>query len=306
MRIFLPAILLTVALGSLTTGDAFAQTIFETYDEGSLSFDWNSWPFGFPAGSVSAEGPVWNEDLTFPGGANQGCGGGIRGVVADTTQALALGGIDNGDGTYDAVAVFVTFPEGPAEGTYAVDATNMTAGFIYIDNVSNLTIPGEDDDLLAWFDNLEATNRFGSTSGTVEVTAVSEAGFAGTFSGLMGDPDSFDLRNVENGQFSVANVPVSPVPGLGGGAALSAAPNPFNPQTTVALSLDRPQRVVVAVYDLAGRRVAWLHRGSLDAGAHAWVWSGRNDASRPQGAGLYFCRATGQGWSRTTKLVLVP
>ncbi len=305
MRRALFSLLLTCLLMATGVGLATAQTIFETYEEGAVSFDWSGWPFGTPSGSVSVDGPVWNEDLTFPEG-DQGCGGGISGVEADSTQAVAIGGIDNGDGTYDAVAVFVTFPTGPAVGSYPVDAANNTVGFVYIDNVSNLTIPGQDDDLREWFNNLEATGRYGSTSGTIVVTAVSTDGFEGSFSGLMADPETYQLRNVDNGLFSVQNVALAPVPQPTAPARLHAAPNPFNPQTTIELSLERPERVVVAVYDLAGHRVAWLHRGRLDAGDHTWVWDGRSDAGVRQGAGMYLCRAAGPGWSRGAKLVLVP
>lgn len=294
--------LFLLAIGSM----ASAQAIFETFDSGSVSFDWNQWPFGYPTGSVSAAGPVWNDDLTFPGGAGEGCGGGIVGSYNDTTQALAIGGIINPDGTYDAVAVFVTFPEGPAVGSYEVDAESYTVGFVWIDNVSNLTIPDQDDDLIGWFEGLEADNRYGSASGTINVTAVSADGFAGTFTGLLGDPGSFTLLNVENGQFAVENLVAAPVLSVDGLARLSAAPNPFNPQTTIALSLDRSEQVQVAVYDMAGRKVATVHEGYLEDGDHRWVWSGRSDANRSMSAGMYLCRAVGKGWHRNMKLVLVP
>ncbi|MDX1547438.1 MAG: choice-of-anchor B family protein, partial [Rhodothermales bacterium] len=53
------------------------------------------------------------------------------------------------------------------------------------------------------------------------------------------------------------------------GFALAAAyPNPFNPQTTVMLAVDRAQPIRVAVYDALGREVARLHEGPLAAGTH--------------------------------------
>ncbi|PID80471.1 hypothetical protein CSB20_07355, partial [bacterium DOLZORAL124_64_63] len=286
--------------------NASAQVIYEIYDEGNVSFDWSAWPFGYPSGSEAMEGPFWNEEFIFPGDATEGCGGILKPGEGESTQAVALGGVDNGDGTYDVVAIMVTFPGEPAVGTYEVDATNGSVGFAFIDNVSNLSIPEDGANLMEWFENLEATNRFGSTSGEVVVTAASDESFEGTFSGLLADPETLELRNVENGVFSVVDVPVSAVPTTPGRAHLAAAPNPFNPQTTIALSLKHPERVGVAVYDMAGHQVARLHQGNLDAGDHRWVWSGRNDAGRRQPAGMYFCRAAGSGWSRVTKLVLVP
>lgn len=307
IRFSIPSLMTALSLAVLLFAlPAGAQTIYEEYEDGSISFDWSGWPFGYPSGSVSAEGPVWNEDLLFPGGATEGCGGGIMGAVGDTTRAIAIGGIINPDETYDVIAVFVNFPEGPAVGSYAADPENFTAGFAWIDNVSNLTLPDPQGDLQAWFEALEADHLYGSASGTINVTAVSEAGFEGTFSGLLADLETLNLRNLDNGQFSVVNVPVSAVPTVASRGRLSAAPNPFNPQTTVELSLDRAQSTEVAVFDMAGRRVARLHSGLLDEGSHRWVWSGRNDAGRLQSAGMYFCRAAGAGWSETTKLVLIP
>lgn len=42
-------------------------------------------------------------------------------------------------------------------------------------------------------------------------------------------------------------------------------PNPFRDRTTVLLTLGRPQDVTAEAFDLAGRRVAVLHRGPLSA-----------------------------------------
>ncbi len=90
------------------------------------------------------------------------------------------------------------------------------------------------------------------------------------------------------------------------GVFVSSSPNPFNPQTTVKMTLDRAGSVVVSVFDVAGRRVAELHNGLLDKGEYQWVWNGMSNSGVPQSGGVYFCRAEGQGWSASTKLVLVP
>ncbi len=292
------------AITTFTT--AGAQTIYSEYDEGTLSFDYIQWPFGGLEGDILSDGPIWNDDLTFPEGQTSGSGGGISGAVGDITQALAIGLIQNSNGTQDVAVVFVSFPDGPAIGNYTVDIETMTAGFLWINEVSNLTIPEQGDDYQLWFDNLEANHKFGSTSGTISVTAVSEDGFVGTFDGLMGDPDTFTILTITNGTFDVNDVLVSAVPQAQAPASLAAAPNPFNPQTTVKLSLDQSDAVSVNIFDLAGRRVAVLHNGLLDQGDHQWVWNGLNDAGIKQSGGVYFCRAEGNGWQTATKLVLVP
>lgn len=64
-------------------------------------------------------------------------------------------------------------------------------------------------------------------------------------------------------------------------------PNPFNPMTRIDFALDKSQLVDVSVYDLAGRRVATLHRGELGAGDHHVIWDGKTDAGREAAAGQY-------------------
>jgi hypothetical protein len=72
-------------------------------------------------------------------------------------------------------------------------------------------------------------------------------------------------------------------------AALAVFPNPFNPCTTIRYRVTSPARVVIAVYDLAGRRVAVLRDEKQAAGIHELIWS----ADGPTGvapSGIYFVR----------------
>ena len=53
----------------------------------------------------------------------------------------------------------------------------------------------------------------------------------------------------------------------------------------------------MAVFDLAGRRVATLHQGELGAGDHHVTWNGRTDSGAAAPTGLYryvLKTATGQ------------
>ncbi|HPF69169.1 MAG TPA: FlgD immunoglobulin-like domain containing protein [Candidatus Krumholzibacteria bacterium] len=84
-----------------------------------------------------------------------------------------------------------------------------------------------------------------------------------------------------------------------------ARPNPFNPRTTIALTLPTAGHATVAVYDLRGRRVCVLVDGALEAGTHALTWDGADDAGRAMPSGVYFARATAAGSTGTTKLALV-
>lgn len=70
----------------------------------------------------------------------------------------------------------------------------------------------------------------------------------------------------------------------------AAGPNPFARATAIALTLPEAERVDLGVYDLAGRRVADLHRGPLAAGGHAFRWTGTDAAGRELPGGVYFVR----------------
>ncbi len=70
------------------------------------------------------------------------------------------------------------------------------------------------------------------------------------------------------------------------------APNPFGAgtATTIVLSLPKAaERVTVAVYDNAGRKVRDLYAGEI-SGAASFRWDGRDDSGRPSGPGIYFCK----------------
>lgn len=73
-------------------------------------------------------------------------------------------------------------------------------------------------------------------------------------------------------------------------------PNPARHVATLRFALPRPGRVSLAVFDPSGRRVRQLAEGDTEAGPHAVVWDGRDDAGSRVGSGLYFVRlATGEG-----------
>jgi len=71
---------------------------------------------------------------------------------------------------------------------------------------------------------------------------------------------------------------------------LAAHPNPFNPQTTLSVSLDVPTRGGLAIHDLRGRRIATLADGPLLAGEHTITWRGIDDGGRACPSGVYLVR----------------
>jgi hypothetical protein len=83
------------------------------------------------------------------------------------------------------------------------------------------------------------------------------------------------------------------------------SPNPFAGSTGIALTLARPGRVSVAVFDVAGRRVATLAEGEHDAGSFNLSWDGRDDSGHEVAAGAYFVRMVGADSHFERKMTLL-
>jgi hypothetical protein len=95
-------------------------------------------------------------------------------------------------------------------------------------------------------------------------------------------------------------------PRSGGPLALSVYPNPFNPRTTVSVTMPRAARATVEIFDARGARVATLlDDADLGAGTHAIAWNGTDDAGRTASSGVYFARVLAGGAAATHKLIML-
>jgi hypothetical protein len=79
-----------------------------------------------------------------------------------------------------------------------------------------------------------------------------------------------------------------------------AYPNPFNPTTTMTLTMPVSGDITVEVYNLLGQSVAILTSGYKDAGIYNLTWDASDAAS-----GMYFMKAQADGFTKTHKLMLV-
>ncbi len=102
------------------------------------------------------------------------------------------------------------------------------------------------------------------------------------------------------------NEPRTPPASPEGFALHAAAPNPFNPTTTLSFDLPSQEAVSLCVFDLQGRLVRTLLSGEmLTQGRHEAVWNGRDDAGRQVASGTYFYRIEAGAFSQTRRAVLV-
>ncbi len=67
--------------------------------------------------------------------------------------------------------------------------------------------------------------------------------------------------------------------------SLTTYPNPFNPETNIAVQLPVISEIDLRVYDMLGREVMVLSSGMKEAGTHMFTFNGAR-----LGSGVYFCR----------------
>ena len=92
----------------------------------------------------------------------------------------------------------------------------------------------------------------------------------------------------------------APAPSL-----LQNAPNPFNPRTRIRFVMPRAGRARLTVHDVAGRRIATLLDGPVDAGERRVEWTGRDDAGRHVASGIYFYKLEADGMVLSRRMALL-
>ncbi len=82
-------------------------------------------------------------------------------------------------------------------------------------------------------------------------------------------------------------------------------PNPFNPSTSIAFTLDRAGAARLEIFDLRGRIVTVLVDEVLPAGRHEVMWDGTDSSGRAMSSGVYLSRFEADGHVAQGRLSLV-
>jgi hypothetical protein len=82
-------------------------------------------------------------------------------------------------------------------------------------------------------------------------------------------------------------------------------PNPFNPSTRIAFSLQHTTPLEIVVHDAGGRHIVTLADKTFPAGPHTVEWDGNNTTGQPAASGVYFCRFVSRKQRATVKMTLV-
>ena len=81
---------------------------------------------------------------------------------------------------------------------------------------------------------------------------------------------------------------------------ISAYPNPFNPATTISVSLANAGEYTLSIKNILGQTIHEIYNGYLASGYHSYRFNASDLSS-----GLYFCTVTGKNLQKTTKLILL-
>jgi len=142
-------------------------------------------------------------------------------------------------------------------------------------------------------DNVEMIEATGAGAGDYRVVVQFTAGESAE--------QAFSLvqSGLESSVTGVDETELPPTP-----SRMRIAPNPFNPRTTVAFSLDESSFTTLGVYDARGRHLAHLFEGVLEAGEHRVAWDGCGQHGRRLAAGLYVMRLETNGKVDCRRVVL--
>ena len=82
-------------------------------------------------------------------------------------------------------------------------------------------------------------------------------------------------------------------------------PNPFNQLTMIRIDLEARAEVELAVYNIAGQKVATLAQGPYPSGTYTFTWDGRNTHGAELASGVYCYRLRANEREQTRKLILL-
>lgn len=144
---------------------------------------------------------------------------------------------------------------------------------------------------------LEVELTIGTMNGTAQATLVQKKNrlrFRGE-----DRPCPVPQAPAERGLGGLLAVGQAPTPRL-----FPAAPNPFNPATTIGVRTVQEGLANISIFDVRGRLVRVLQRGTLAAGDHRFEWNGRDERGQPVASGVFLYRVQAPGIAETRKMVL--
>jgi flagellar hook assembly protein FlgD len=82
-------------------------------------------------------------------------------------------------------------------------------------------------------------------------------------------------------------------------------PNPFNSNTKIKLDIKNKSNIELDIYDLSGKIIKQVFRGSKEVGTHIFSWNSKNSMSVKVTSGVYILKLKVENSQIIKKMVLL-
>ncbi|NOS85073.1 MAG: T9SS type A sorting domain-containing protein [Ignavibacteria bacterium] len=82
-------------------------------------------------------------------------------------------------------------------------------------------------------------------------------------------------------------------------------PNPFNPSTSIDISLAKQTDVNIRIYDISGAEIYTLANRTMNSGDHTFTWNAITNSGSNVNSGIYLMKINVGGNTTTKKMILV-
>ena len=118
------------------------------------------------------------------------------------------------------------------------------------------------------------------------------------FTNLTGSPDFWLLRlGVET---SINN---NPLPN--NKIFVNNFPNPFNPSTSIELTINYNSHIELSIYNIKGQKINTLAQNEFSKGSHLIIWNGNDESENPVSSGVYYYKLSVNGKTEVVKKCLL-
>lgn len=124
------------------------------------------------------------------------------------------------------------------------------------------------------------------------------------FKAIVINPDYYPSE-VATAKYEIIHTSVEEYPAIGETEIISAAPNPFNPETNIFFRISEPSTVSLDVYNSRGQYISNLLNDDLDTGEYSVVWNGTDDYRQRQASGVYYIRLSTEKHSLIKGILLL-
>ncbi len=133
-----------------------------------------------------------------------------------------------------------------------------------------------------------------------------EGGYGHSYTDVSG---SWELE--ESGNVMIRAIGYGDLTAVGNGLipervlTMSNFPNPFNPSTTISLSMPNTGKSKIGIYNIKGQLVKTLVNDVIESGLSQYTWNGLDNQDKPVTSGIYFYKLESDGQVLTRKMLLL-